>query len=71
MQKVIKIEIECGERTCETGLDMHCKMMGASRRFRKETVCMLFRDEQGSPQELFYNPLGWAQRCPACLEAAP
>lgn len=70
MQKVIKIEIECGERTCASEPGVWCKMIG-TKIYGSRWVCTLFQDKDGRTFTELEDKDGWIQRCPACLEAAP
>jgi hypothetical protein len=58
MKKIIKFEIECGEKTCASKPGEFCKFL--SGYFLD--MCILF-DER-----LFENDDGWVARCKECLE---
>lgn len=71
MKRTLKIEIECGEKTCASEPGKFCPYLGTVRMGTKY-VCMLFPNEEGSHTLLMGeggDEAGWLQRCPACLKA--
>ena len=71
MNLLLKIPIECGEKTCASEPGKFCLYFG-TKKFGQIAVCLLFRDQSvrslDSAQELDDKD-GWTQRCYQCLEA--
>lgn len=71
--KTLRIDIECGEKTCASTPVEFCQFFGA-RKLGTIPVCLLFPNPyHGYKDPHSATPLeeldGWTLRCRACLEA--
>lgn len=72
MEKTLKIQISCGEKTCASEPGKFCRFFG-SINFGSTPVCVLFPSEDNSYTKLFQNEdkdskiFGWTERCKSCL----
>jgi hypothetical protein len=60
MTRIIRLETECGERTCASTPGKFCRFV-KSKNFGTEFVCILF-------DRKLFDEGGWLQRCGECLE---
>lgn len=71
MKRHLRIEINCGEKTCASKPGAFCRHM-LTTRFGQENICGLFRYPSGEPIRLDDtngDGTGWLLRCRECLES--
>lgn len=71
MKKTLKIDIECGEKTCASAPLKLCEFFG-SMEFGQVPVCLLFlsgEDNKFSSHTVLEEKDGWTQRCSRCLDS--
>jgi len=68
-KRYLKLEIDCGEKTCAAEPGKFCPFM-RTRRFGTIAFCLLWHDEDsmGHPVHMEEKD-GWLQRRPECLKA--
>lgn len=71
MKHILKLEIECGEKTCASEPGKFCKWL-STRKMGTIRFCWLFSaDHQGKATPLEEDEKhGWIQRHPDCLACA-
>jgi hypothetical protein len=68
MKKTLKIDIECGEKTCASEPGKFCEFFG-SMKFGQVPVCRLFPSIDDNPYTILEDKDGWTQRCTRCLDS--
>jgi hypothetical protein len=71
MKQTLKVDIECGEKTCASEAGKFCEFFG-SIKFGQVPVCTLFpsgEENRYSPHTILVEKDGWTQRCTKCLDS--
>lgn len=70
MKKTLKLEINCGEKTCYSEPGTPCQFL-RTRKFGTVYFCNIWHDinERSGPLPLEENSEGWLLRRPECLQA--
>jgi hypothetical protein len=69
MKKILKIEIECGEKTCAIEPKKFCHYFGTVKFGSIPTCCLFPSKDKDRPWTDLKEVDGWAMRCADCLKA--
>jgi len=64
MPKILKIEIDCAEKTCASEPGKFCRFV-STKHFGQHYYCHLFEEDL---KDSLGNGEGWLLRCEKCLE---